>query len=329
MIHADRAPSPAELAGSEIAFVFCIEGTAIEPQGLLLAESIRRFAGRYAAAPVVAVNPRPHLPIARGSERRLAELGVRYVREPLNLTLSPYLAINRIVAGRWAERNVAAEYIVLLDTDTLFVRPPSFARADVGVRPVDAKGATSAGPHDPLDAYWSEMCALAGITPAALPYVTATVDGMRVRASYNGGFCIAKRSLGVFQETNRVFEVSRRRDMRPLRGRGASIYASTGYVDAEASEWWGSSQAALSVAIHARTHDVRVYDARYNVPLHLIEPDPGAARWAASDPVLLHYHWLGAPQHRSDLFRRLERFDVGAAFVAWLRDRLEARPQIA
>jgi hypothetical protein len=256
----------------------------------------------------------------------LAELGVRYVREPLNLTGNPYLPINRIVAGRWAERNVDAEYIVLLDTDTLFVRPPSFARADVGVRPVDAKGATSAGAHDPLDAYWSEMCALAGITPAALPYVTATVDGIRVRASYNGGFCIAKRTLGVFHETHRVFEASRRRDMRPLRGRGASVYASTGYVGAEASEWWGSSQAALSVAIHARTDDVRVYDSRYNVPLHLVEPDGG---WPASDPVLLHYHWLSAPQHRVDLFRRLKRFEVGAPFVSWLRDWLEVEPQIA
>lgn len=322
--------SPADVEPGEVAFVFCIEGTAIEAQALLLAESIRRFAGPYAASRMIAVNPRPHLPIARATERRLAELGVRYVRAPLNRTGSAYLSINRIVAGAWAETHVDEEYIAMLDSDVLFVAPPAFTRAGAGVRPVDAKGATSAGTYDRLDAYWVAICAIAGIEVRALPFVTATIDRVRVRASYNGGFCIVRRSLGILTETQRVFEVSRLRDLRPLRNRRDAVYASTGWVGTEASEWWGSSQAALSAAIHARARDVRVYDGAYNIPLNLVEPDiDGSLRWPDVEPVLFHYHWLTAPEHRDEFFRRLARFRVGERVMAWLRDYLETEAKAA
>lgn len=321
MTAAIPASERAVIPPDALTFVCCIEGTAIEAQALLLCESIRRFAGPYASSPIVAVNPRPASRIRPASEHRLAQLGVRYVDESLNDTASPYLPINRIVAGSWAESHLETPYIALLDSDMMFVRAPSFRRADVGVRPVDMKGSASAGTDDPLDAYWSSMCEIAGISPEALPYVTASIEGSRVRASYNGGFCIALRALGVFGETHRVFEASRLRDMRPLRDRGFSIFASTGLVGTESSEWWGSSQAALSVAIHARTRDVLLYDERYNVPVHLIAGAGAGAEtgWPAADLILLHYHWLFGAGYREELVRRAGVLGVGADVLAWLR----------
>ena len=308
-----------DIAPRDLTFVCCIEGTGIEAQALLLCESIRRFAGPYANAPIVAVNPRLSHPISTRSERRLADLGVRYVHEPLNYTGSPYLSINRIVTGSWAESQLDTPYIVLLDSDMLFVRAPSFRPAGAGVRPVDMKGSASAGAGDPLDAYWASMCELAGISLDTLPFVTATIEGVRIRASYNGGFCIARRSSGVLAETHRLFEASRMRDMRPLRGRGLSIDASTGPVGIAASEWWGSSQAALSAAIHARTGAVLVYDERYNVPLHLIGDADGVERWMRDDVVLIHYHWLYGIEFRAELVRRLHVLGIDGGVIAWLR----------
>ena len=52
------------IAPDQISFVLCIEGNGIEPQALLLCESIRRFGGRYRGSPIIAVTPRPDLPIA-------------------------------------------------------------------------------------------------------------------------------------------------------------------------------------------------------------------------------------------------------------------------
>ncbi len=307
-----------EIEPHEITFVCCIEGTAIEAQALVLCASIRRFGGVYATSPIVAVNPRPIHPISAHSERRLADLGCRYVCEPLNETGSPYLTINRIVTGSWAESHLDTAYIVLLDSDMLFVRAPSFRRADVGVRPVDMKGSASTGIGDPLDPYWSAMSEIAGISPDALPYVTASIEGTRLRASYNGGFCIARRSLGIFREVRRVFEESRLHDLRPLRDRGVSVFASTGHVGLDASEWWGSSQAAMSVAIHASTRDVLVYDERYNVPLNLITDSDGEFRWPKLDIVLLHYHWLLGAEYRDELLNRMRVLGIGDDVIAWL-----------
>ena len=307
------------ISPADIAFVCCIEGNAIEPQALMLCESLRRFGGAYARSQIVAVNPRPHLPISAAAEQRLAELAAEYICEPLNRSGSPYLPINRIVAGSWAESHLTREYVVVLDSDMLFVRPPSFVHAGAGVRPVDVKGSTSTGPDDPLDPYWTAMCRIGGLSADALPYRRATVDGARVRASYNGGFCIVRRSLGILRETHRVFEESRLRDLRPLRGSGVSVYASTGDVGVEASEWWGSSQAALSVAIHARARDVRLYDERYNVPVHLlVDGSPAEVRWPSNDVVLVHYHWLCEPHRRAELHRRLGALGVDADVLGWL-----------
>lgn len=309
----------------DLAIAFCIEGTPIERQALLLSESIRRFAGAYAGVPIVAVNPRPDLPISRSSERALEKLGVRYVSLPLNRTGSRYLPINRIVTGSWAEANLEAAYVMLLDSDMLFVREPAFQRAGAGVRPVDAKGSASGGDGDAMDAYWREMCGIGGLAVERLPFLEASVDGSRIRASYNGGFCIVRRSLGILEETDRIFSQSRVRDMRPQRDRDVSIVASTGPVGREASEWWGSSQAALSVAIAALAPDVRIYDATYNVPVHLLPEAGEAVRRDAVDPILIHYHWLLAPEWRDSFERILAALQARGEFQDWLHERLDER----
>jgi hypothetical protein len=309
----------------DLAIAFCIEGTPIEEQALLLSESIRRFAGAYAGVPIVAVNPRAEFPISRSAERALEKLGVRYVSLPLNRTASPYLPINRIVTGSWAEANLEAAYVMLLDSDMLFVREPAFRRAGAGVRPVDAKGSASSGDDDAIDPYWREMCEIGGVAVERLPFLETSVDGSRIRASYNGGFCIVRRSLGILEETGRIFSESRARDMRPLRDRDVAIVASTGPVGREASEWWGSSQAALSVAIAARAPDVRIYDPTYNVPVHLLLEANESVRSDAVDPVLIHYHWLLAPERRSSFERILSVLQTRGEFAAWLGERLDER----
>jgi hypothetical protein len=319
-----EARPPVEPAN--VAFVLCIERTAIEPQALLLVESIREFGGRYAAAPIVALSPRPDFAIGARSRARLADLDVAYVCAPLNRTRSAYLPINRIVAGAWAEQNLPAEYIVVLDSDTLLVGEPGFVRADAGVRPVDVKGSTSTGPADPLDGYWRRIAGLAGIPIAALPMIRTTVDGVLVRASFNGGFTVVRRAAGILGRTSAIFHDSLREDLRPLRGRALDVYASTGHVGAEASEFWGSSQAALSAGICACAQDAVLYDDRYDIPLHLLATDAGRPLpWPARDPILVHYHWLALPQHHPALIARLAALGAHGAVVAWLARRLAAQ----
>lgn len=319
------------LQPEEVAFLLCIEANKLEPQGRLLCESLRKFGGDHSGSLVVAVSPRPALALGTEGRARLADLGVEYAVADLNRTGSPYGTINRIVAGAWAERLVARPYLVVLDTDMLFVRPPELQRADVGVRPVDAKGSASSGPGDPLDDYWRRICEIGGIVPDRLPYLKTTIDRVRIRASYNGGFSVVRRDLGVLAATQDAFFASYAESLRPLAGRGINVEASTGEVGIEASEWWGASQAALSVAIWSKTSDVVIYDPRYNVPLHYIAEGYnwplGALRSEGhpeevGGPILLHYHYLADPRHRTNFMPTLERFGVGAEIRHWLNARL-------
>ena len=318
-----RAPRLADqLAESEIAYLICVEANRLEPQARLLCESIRTFGGRYRQAPIIAISPRPHLALGPEATAHLGALDVTYAVEPLNDTGSPYGTINRIVAGAWAEAVSRRPYLVVLDTDTVLVGEPSFVRADVGVRPVDAKGSGSSGVDDPLDAYWARMCTFGGIDPSQLPMLTTTIDTVPIRASYNGGFTTVRRDLGILQRTREVFFASLAENLRPLAGAGLDVRASTGSVGREASEWWGSSQAALSVAIWSRTSDVFMFDERYNVPVHLLasaeRPWPTGAGF---EPILLHYHYLAEGPYQAQFRLVLDRIGCSSDVVKWIEDR--------
>ncbi len=311
------------LAGDEVSFVTCLEANRLESQGLLLCESIRAFGGRYANSSIFGVSPRPDLALGPAARGRLRDLGVTYVVEPLNLTGHPYGTINRIVAGAWAEANLATSHLVMLDTDMILTAEPKLERADAGVRPVDMKGSATSGPGDSLDAYWSRICGFAGIALDDLPMLRATIGQDRIRASYNGGFAVVRGSLGILQETRAIFFRSLAEDMRPFAGKGKDIKASTGFVGTAASEWWGSSQSALSAAIWSKTRDVHVYGPDYNIPLHLLVDD--SRSWPlqrGSEPILLHYHYLAELQHRDELARVLKKLGCSSHVIAWIFARI-------
>jgi hypothetical protein len=319
----DGAPRREPLPPDEVAFLVCVEANRLAPQALLLCESLRTFGGRYRESAILAVSPRPGLAPGREARARLEALGATCVVEPLNLTGSPYGAINRIVAGAWAERTLPHPYLALLDTDTVLVGEPDLVRADAGVRPVDVKGATSSGAGDPRDAYWARLCRLGGIDLARLPMISTTIDRVRIRASYNAGFTLVRRELGILAATREVFFASLADGLRPSPAAGLDILASTGRVGRVASEWWGSSQAALSVAIWSKTSDVHTYDARYNVPLNNLAAAgsswPTGRRFA---PVLLHYHHLAEAGYRPQLRQVLAKVGCPPRARSWIEERL-------
>jgi hypothetical protein len=321
----DSGSPPLEdrLREDEITFVICVEANRLEPQARLLCESLRTFGGRYRNAAILAISPRPHLALGPEARRRLEELGVTYLVEPLNDTGSPYGPINRIVAGSWAETFSSRPFLVVLDTDTVFVGEPDFVRADAGVRPVDVKGAASSGGDDPQDLYWDRLCRLGGIDLSRLPRITATIDKASIRASYNSGFTVVRRDLGILQRTREIFFASLQENLRPQAGKELEVFASTGSVGREASEWWGSSQAALSAAIWSSTSDVHTYDERYNIPLNnLLGPGRSWPRRRGLEPILLHYHYLAEPKHQPQLREVMSWIGCSRAVLQWIEERL-------
>jgi hypothetical protein len=307
------------------AFVLCIENNAIRDQALLLIESIRTFCGRYSRAEILAVAPRPGLGVDNATRARLEKLGATYHEAPLNIHCTEYGSANRVYAAAWAAENSAADTLVVLDSDALFLGEPELLgeQFDVAARPVDIKGCTTAGPGDEFEPYWQALCGLSGFPIDRLPYVETTFDRAKVRASYNGGYSVVRRETGILQRSADIFTRSVLADIRPYKERaGFRMFASTGFVSDLAAEYWGSNQAAFSIAVWSTTRRFRTLGARYNVSLHsLAEEKYWSDEWAGIAPVHIHYHWMLDQDHRTRTVELLRRLGVPADRLEWISAR--------
>jgi hypothetical protein len=316
-----------EDASATVSFVLCIENNSIRDQALLLCESIRRYAGRYRQSRILAFAPRPGLGVDGATRRALEGMGVEYVDEPLNTTCREYAPANRVFAGAWAEKRVDTDFLIVMDSDTVWLDEPELPMdIDAAARPVDSKGSATRGPGDRFEAYWQTLAKMCGTSLERLPMVRTTIGNEHIRASYNAGLTVVRRQKGILTRCADLFAASVSAGMRPYRGTGMNIFASTGHVGEAGSEYWGSSQAALTLAIWASTDRVLHYPDHYNVPLHLVaaegDIDP---RWLAHPPVHLHYHWMFGQRHHEIAMELLVKLGLSPDRRDWLKGRTPFR----
>ena len=305
-----------------------VEAGTLEHQARLLCESIRANGGRYRDAPIAAISPLP----GRRPSREFGAFAERHAVDYLELSLPiecpEYGTTHRIYAAAERACRSAAEVLIVIDSDTIFLREPDFRLddADVAVRPVDVKGICTSGEGDDCDPYWQRLCELGGIDYERLPFVTPTLDDRPIKASYNGGLVIVRRSSGILQKAADLFGRSVRAGLRPHH-RGYAVHASTGFVGEIASANWGSAQATLSVAMWGTTDRVRILEPTYNVPLHACDD------WRARHPnvpladlVHVHYHWLCSPDHLKSNPLLDGRLPLSPAVATWLGSRVPFPP---
>lgn len=309
---------------NRVTFVLCIEGNAIRDQALLLCESIRKFTGRFCSSPILAFAPRPGLGVCKETLSRLRQLDVLYIDEPLNLHCPEYGSANRVCAAAWAEQHATSDWLIVLDSDTFFLREPELPQhADVAVRPVDTKGSTTSGPDDHMEGYWKQMADIAGMHLESLPYIQTTDGKFRVRASYNGGLIVARRERGLMGDWARLFFESVEKGLKPLQGRNKNVFASTGHVGIAASEYWGSNQAALALAIWRNTSRVHHYSDEYNVPLHILIRQPDLADCLKLESIAhVHYHWMFSEEWFQKALECLRGIGCESGHLDWLSKRL-------
>lgn len=305
---------------AEAEFAVLVESGPLEAQALLLVESLRRFGGRHADAPVTVASPRPSRRPSPATVEALRRLGAEYLELDVDGACPAYPTSWRVHVLAILERRPGPEVLVQLDTDTLFLGDigPLCASDVATARPVDTKGMGSAGPGDDYEPYWTALCGLAGVEVERLPFVRTTVEGLAVRATHNGGFVAARRGRALFARTEELFRRSVEADLRPHAGRGFDVVAGAGRVGLEGSEWWGSAQAVTAVAAASLGFDIGPLDEGVNVPVHLwhrLDPKP--------QPVLhAHYHGvLGATWSRSNALLD-GGVELASATEAWLRSRV-------
>jgi hypothetical protein len=283
-------------SATDTAFVACIERGVLERQALLLFDSIRRYTGRFRNCPIYALSPRAGHSISASARRKLDELGVIYIDEILNIDCPEYGSANRVAAAAHVEQQHPHDVLVILDSDTLFLREPNEVLlrpdVDVAVRPVDVKGMCTSGPADPFDAYWRDLCRCCGVDYNQIPWTESFADRCRIKASYNAGLVIVRGKLGIMQRWSHFFFTSVRQQLRPY-AHDRRFQSGAGWVEPDASRLWGSNQAALSLAIWSTTTNVKELEPTYNYPLTVHEQiDKRLRKRVFPNLVHVHYHWM-------------------------------------
>jgi hypothetical protein len=189
-----QAPDPT------VTFLFCVESGFFEAQTVLVVESLRRFGGRFAGAPALAVTPRFGPPLSRHTLRRFEELGVTYVRRWAGHPYDWYPYTNKALAALIADEQATTEQVIWLDSDVLVLAEPELLLLaqgeDFAICAYD-KNIGSSGPGDRNEPYWHALSNSYGISIDDLPWIETQFDRQRVRFRLHSGVYSFRRGLGL------------------------------------------------------------------------------------------------------------------------------------
>lgn len=294
-----------------LAFITCIESGSLETQSLLLYESIRRYGGRFSQCPIYAFSPRIGHDISSETKKSLEKLGVEHIDLVLNDEFAYFAYGNKIFATAYIENQKKHDFLVFLDSDTLFLREPTALELvdnyDVAVRPVSWKSlCTSGSPDDPYDNYWHLLCEYCGVDYESIPYIQTFVDGVMIKACYNSGLVAVRASKGIFSKWRDDLVTVLRRGLEPTKG-----------------SLWVTDQYTLSTAIWGITDRVQILEPVYNYPIRSINERQTLIQFNSSHSLIhIHYHRMFNRENlpTNPLFQ--SNFELEAELKTWLLERL-------
>jgi hypothetical protein len=187
-------PSTDNLAAEptpSITFITCIETGVLEHEVVLMVASLRRFGGRFAQCPILALTPREVIvPLRPETRKALDELGVTLVQRNIGHRYRWWNFMNKPTALVMVRPLIKTKYVVWIDGDILVARPPEeldrHHDKDM-LACVEDQGPVSTGPDSELDSFWERLSGLIGVPFDQLPWVTAPATGHKIRIYFNSG----------------------------------------------------------------------------------------------------------------------------------------------
>lgn len=187
----------------KITFVCCVESGPLEVQTVRMIESLRRWGGRLANAPIVAVTPRFGPPLARKTLQTFEKFDVRYLRHSGKTQYSWFHFLNKPLALVAAEEYTNSETLCWLDSDLLILSEPDKLLMNEGEDFLGChsdKEMGTTGPDDPFEPLWKESCRVVGLELDDLPMVVTEQDQQKIRLYWNGGIFVYRRSTGFAEQ---------------------------------------------------------------------------------------------------------------------------------
>jgi hypothetical protein len=291
------------MADSEhkVTFVCCIEAGGLEEQTVRMVDSLRRWGGALADAPVVAVSPRLNVPVSRRARVALERLNVRYLRGRTNKRHDWFKFLNKPYALAAAADGLQTPQVAWLDSDVFILKEPSaLVLADDEDFSACASDRNIGTIGDDVNApYFVEISKLFGLGLRDLPMVTAIRDEIRIHFYFNSGIFSYRAATGF---ADRYLEGC----VRVLESGVASRSAGVFFTD----------QVALGMVALSMGLRWRELPLSHNYAVNANDDhafDPAALR----DAAICHYHDCGwEPQYAKFLARLTE---ASPAAGEWLR----------
>ena len=271
-------PTPAPAAprrAPRATFVCCVEAGGLDVQAALLAQSIRRWGGRFADAPIIAVKPRHGPPLDRRAVDTMNKMGVEVRRVCPTHGIWWYGTINKPTTLAAVEPTVDTDLIIWLDTDTLVVAEPTEFDlpddVDFAARPAESMLGTS-GEGSVNDPYWRAVCAGLGLDYDALPWVTSYPELERIRMYWQGGAYCYRAATKLSQAHLAIY--LRRVDLR-IASKRCGVY----FYD----------QTSMTLAVHQLKLRHHALSPLYNFGMNKRNNEPWD-RPELGDARVIHYH---------------------------------------
>ncbi len=184
----------------DITFVCCVESGSLESQTVRMIESLRRYGGKFANAPVIAVTPRFGPCLSKSVLQIFDKLKVTHLRSQIKTDYAWFKFLNKPLALVAAEQHITSEAVGWLDSDLLFLNEPEklelLSSEDFLGFPVECKEMGTTGIGDPYEPLWQAFCRIVGINIEDLPWCITAQTNQRVRLYFNGGIFVYRRSTG-------------------------------------------------------------------------------------------------------------------------------------
>ena len=278
---------------SELVFATTAGTTGAAREALLLARTVRAFAGRFANAPIWLMVPEhiERLPTALRLEldkNKVHLLAFKVSKEEMDFPFA-----GKTIAAGTAEALAQdrASLLAWMDRDSLVLQEPTpLLLADkemFGYRPVDHTLIGSPA-SQPLDSFWSLIYNYCGVDPQQVTPMIASVDEQTIRPYFNAGLLVVRPERKLLQSWSEDFR------------RLYTLPVFSAFYKRDILYRLFIHQAVLSGTILAQTKNEERHELPYlvNYPLHMHASYPAPRRAARlNDVITCRYDTLAAEAH--------------------------------
>jgi hypothetical protein len=182
----------------KVTFVCCIEAGGLEEQTVRMVDSLRRWGGALADAPVTAVSPRLNVPVSNRTRAALDRMNVRYLRTRTNKRHDWFKFLNKPYALVAAADGLQTPQVAWLDSDIVVLKEPSsLVLGDGEDFSACASDRNIGTTGDDVNApYFTEIAKLFGLGLGDLPMVTALREQVRIHFYFNSGLFSYRAATG-------------------------------------------------------------------------------------------------------------------------------------